>query len=807
MRYVAFILVLIITLALGVLLSIPIGPAPPLGNLLDPNHGFWQNSYSEDDMAEDQIQLKNLKGPVKVIYDEYLIPHIFAESEEDLYRIQGYVTAKHRLWQMEFQTMAAAGRIAEIVGPVAIDLDRMNRRKGLGYGAEQSLIYIQNNDPETFKILIAYADGVNQYIDGLSFSQLPLEYKILAYRPEHWSPYKSLLLLKYMADMLVGDEDLEFTNMRSFLGESLMDKLFPLFPEENDPVIEEEKIWDFEPLPISIPEGITYPDEKILVDPLPKPEPGVGSNNWAISPSKTKNRSAILANDPHLSLNLPSLWYAMQLSTPTHSVKGATLPGALGIISGFNENISWGVTNATRDTRDWYSVKFKNSDRSEYLYNDRWIQSTLRIEEIKVKGKQSFIDTVIYTHHGPVVFDRTFQAKRQDVNYALKWTAHMESNEQKTFLLLNKSENHEDYLQALNYYTSPAQNFVFASKSGDIAMKVQGRFPLKWEGQGKYLMDGNNPAFEWKAFIPNEHNPSTLNPERGFVSSANQHSTGTSYPYYMFDNSFEHYRNRRLNGILRDMEAITVEDMKRLQFDQYQLHASEALPVMFDLLLKANPNGFEGSAEKYFNQLINWNFNTFPNQEEPALFQTWWKHLYSSIWSKWEKEDFPVVLPNKYQTVKLLKNEPESILFDIPETETIEKAVDVVNNSFREMVSEIQKMEIEKGGYEWADFKNTRILHLVPNFEAFGRKNIYTGGYSGVLNATSERNGASWRMVVEMGEKIEAFGIYPGGQSGNPGSKYYDNFIKIWANGDYIGFNLRKPTDDNGILFSTLFSN
>ncbi|MFD2203549.1 penicillin acylase family protein [Shivajiella indica] len=807
MRYLAFFFVLIITLTLGVLLSLQIGSVPPLGLLLDPNHGFWQNSYSEDDIAEEEINLNNLKTPVKVIYDEYLIPHIFAENEEDLYRVQGFVTAKHRLWQMEFQTMAAAGRIAEIVGPVAIDLDRMTRRKGLGNSAEQALIYIQNTDPQTLKLLEAYADGVNQYIDGLSIARMPLEYKILAYRPEYWSPYKSLLLLKYMADMLVGDEDLEFTNMRTLIGDSLMDKLFPMFPEENDPVIEEERVWDFEPLKIEKPEGINYPDEEIKVKPLPQPEPGVGSNNWAVAPSKTKNGFAILANDPHLSLNLPSLWFAMQLSTPTHSVKGATLPGALGIISGFNENIAWGVTNATRDARDWYSIQFKNEDRSEYLYNDRWIQSTFRIEEIKVKGKPSFIDTVVYTHHGPVVYDRTFRSYRHDVNFALKWTAHLESNEQKTFLLLNKAKNHGDYIDALNYFTSPAQNFVFASKSGDIAMKVQGRFPLKWEGQGKYLMDGNNPAFEWQDYIPNEHNPSTLNPARGFVSSANQHSTSPSYPYYMFDNSFEHYRNRRLNSILREKEGITVEDMKRLQFDQYHLHASEALPVMINLLLKDSLENLSGPSEKYLNQLIDWNFNTFPNQEEPTLFQTWWKLLYKSIWSKWEKDDMPTVLPNKYQTVQLLRNEPESSLFDKPETEKIEVASDWVEKSFEEMVSEIQKMESEKGSYEWADFKNTRILHLVPNFESFSRKNIYTGGYSGILNATSERHGASWRMVVEMGEQITAFGIYPGGQSGNPGSKFYDNFIKIWANGDYIGFNLRKSVDKDGVLFTTQFSN
>ncbi|WP_304517758.1 penicillin acylase family protein [Cecembia rubra] len=808
MRYIAFFFSLTVTVGLAVLLALQIGTIPPLGHLLDPSHGFWQNAYSEDVLAQENIQLKNLKDKVEVVYDEHLIPHVFAQNEEDLYRVQGYVTAQHRLWQMEFQTMAAAGRISEIVGPAAIELDRMTRRKGLAYSAEQAVHHIRNNDPETYRLIEAYSDGVNQYIDGLSRARLPLEYKILAYKPEHWSVYKSLLLLKYMADMLVGDKDLEYTNMRQLIGESLIDKLFPLFPEENDPVIEAEKIWDFEPLPIKKPEGIVYPDEKILVKTLAQPEPGVGSNNWAVSPRKTKNGAAILANDPHLSLNLPSLWFAMQLSTPQYTVKGATLPGALGIISGFNENIAWGVTNATRDTRDWYSIQFKDESRTEYLYNDRWIQSTFRIEEIKVKSQPAFIDTVVYTHHGPVVFDKTFRGERQDVNFALKWTAHLESNEQKTFLLLNKGKNHEDYLDALNHFTSPAQNFVFASRTGDIGMKVQGRFPLKWEGQGKFLMDGNNPAFEWQGYIPFEQNPSTFNPERGFVSSANQHSTAASYPYYIFDDSFEHYRNRRLNNILRESENITIEDMKRLQFDQYHLHAAEALPIMMHLLQKGvglEDIGEDGS--KYLDQLVQWNFNTFPNQEEPALFQTWWKHLYKLIWTKWENDSFPIVLPNKYQTVKLLHNEPESELFDLPETPETEVAMDLVKLAFDAMTSEMKEWETNKGSYDWAAFKGTRIMHLVPNFMSFSRKNIYTGGYGGILNATGERHGASWRFVVEMGNEINAFGIYPGGQSGNPGSKFYDNFIKIWANGEYVNFNLRKNTDNQKVLFVTTFKN
>ncbi|MFC0264066.1 penicillin acylase family protein [Fontibacter flavus] len=806
MRYIAFLISLVISLALGVVLSLQIGSVPPLGHLLDPNHGFWQNAYSEDALSKDYVGLKNLSAPVQVVYDEHLIPHIFAENDLDLYRLQGYVTAQHRLWQMEFQTMAAAGRISEIVGPVAIELDRMTRRKGLAFSAEQSLQYLQENDPETIQLLEAYADGVNQYIEGLSRARLPLEYKILDYRPEKWSAYKSLLLLKYMADMLVGDKDLEFTNMRKIIGQTLLDKLYPLFPEENDPVIEEEKVWDFTPITVNKPEGLAYPDDDIIVDNLPQPEPGVGSNNWAVAPEKTKNGAAILANDPHLSLNLPSLWYAMQLSTPEHKTKGATLPGALGIISGFNENIAWGVTNATRDTRDWYAIQFKNEDRKEYLYNDQWIQSSFRIEEIKVKGEPTFIDTVVYTHHGPVVFDPTFRANRQDVNFALKWTAHLPSNEQKTFLLLNKGKSHQDYLQALNHYTSPAQNFVFASKTGDIAMKVQGRFPLKWEGQGMFLMDGNNPAFEWQGFIPFEQNPATLNPSRGFVSSANQHSTGPSYPYFMFDNSFEHYRNRRLNRLLGEMENITVDDMKRLQFDQFHLHAAEALPIMLSLLEEGEGFPKDGQEEKYLGQLRAWNYNTFPNQEEPALFQTWWKHLYKSIWVKWEEEGRPVVLPNKYQTVLLLRDEPASELFDFPETENVETAKDLVRAGFTQMVADIQKWEEDHGSYEWSEYKGTSIMHLVPNFRSFSREKIYTGGYSGILNATSERHGASWRMVVEMGDQINAFGIYPGGQSGNPGSKFYDNFIKSWANGEYVDFGLRTLSDRENVLFTTIFN-
>ncbi|SFB30993.1 penicillin acylase family protein [Algoriphagus aquimarinus] len=804
MKYIGFLVVLTLTVALALSVSKQFGAIPPLAPLLDPYHGFWQNSFSEDELAEDILELSNLSSEVKVVYDENLIPHIFATSQADLYRAQGYITAKHRLWQMEFQTMAAAGRISEIVGPLALDLDRMTRRKGLAYGAEKGVVFIQENDPESYLLLEAYADGVNQYIDQLKDAQLPVEYKILNYRPEHWTAFKSILLLKYMTDMLVGDRDLEYSNLRKILGDVMLDKLYPEYPAGVDPIIESGHKWNFNPLAVTRPDSINYPDDQLVLDPLPQPEEGTGSNNWAVSGSKTKSGNPILANDPHLSLNLPSLWYSMQLTTPEHSVKGATLPGALGVISGFNENIAWGVTNATRDTRDWYKITFQDESRQAYRYGEKWEQTTFRVEEIKVKGEEAYLDTVAYTHYGPVVYDKTFNSNRQDVNFALKWNVHEGSNEQKTFLLLNTATNYEDYNTALDNFTAPAQNFVFASKSGDIAMRIQGKFPLKWKGQGKFFMDGADPRMEWQGYIPNAQNASTLNPGRGFVSSANQHPTDSTYPYYVFDNSFEFYRNRRLNSRLSEMKEITVEDIQALQFDDYYLHAAEALPIMLGLLGSEFED--DDQAKKYITLLKEWDFYADPNQKGPSLFYIWWRKTYSQVWKELSGNVAPIVLPSYYQTVLFMKNEPEGIVFDLKNTAQTEMASAHVKQGFKEMLEDMKKWELEEGDFSWANYKNTTIKHLVPQFKSFSVENVYTGGGSGIINATSERHGASWRMVVELGSEVNAYGIYPGGQSGNPGSKFYSNFIQKWANGEYLDFKQRTTDQTEGVLFQTILN-
>ncbi|NCO64744.1 MAG: penicillin acylase family protein, partial [Flavobacteriia bacterium] len=503
MKYFKFGLSLLLALGIFYALNTKLGSIPPIGKFLSPSQGVWQNEKTESTTGS--IEINALLDKVTVHYDEQLIPHIFAQNDLDLYRAQGFITAKHRLWQMEFQTYAAAGRLSEIIGEKALNYDRTQRRKGMGFGAENALEKMKE-DPGILKFLEAYSEGVNTYIHSLDVKNYPVEYKLLDYKPEPWTPKKTALLLMYMTDMLCGkDYDLEYTNALREFGKDRFDLLYPDFFDVIDPIIPKETDWSF----IDTPKT-EVPQSQLPLDSIPetmeKPDPDNGSNNWAVSGSKSYSGNPILANDPHLGLNLPSIWFVMQLATPNHNAFGATLPGALGVISGFNNHIAWGETNATRDVKDWYKIEFKDHTRAQYKHNNTWKNTSVRLEEIKIKGQQTYIDSVFYTHHGPVSYDYSFKGNGQKEGYAMKWVGHIGGNNQRTLLDLNSAKNYDDYLKALEHWVAPAQNFVFASTEGDIALWIQGLFPNKWVGQGKFLMDGSLPENDWQSFIPKEFN-------------------------------------------------------------------------------------------------------------------------------------------------------------------------------------------------------------------------------------------------------------------------------------------------------------
>ncbi|WP_460218800.1 penicillin acylase family protein [Psychroserpens sp. MEBiC05023] len=797
MKFLKLITTLVLTLVVFYCLNSKLGAIPPIGKFLDPAHGIWQNEY--DETISGDISINGLSAPVNIYYDEQLIPHVFAQNDIDLYTTQGYITAKHRLWQMEFQTYAAAGRLSEIFGSTTINYDKLERRRGMGFGTENALEQMKA-DPETLKIIQAYCDGVNAYINTLEDKDLPVEYKLLDYKPEPWTIKKTALLLMYMTKMLASREhDLEYTNALRLFGKDRFDVLYPDFFPDNDPIIPKDTDWSFIDVEITPTPQSELPLDTI-VETITKPHPDNGSNNWAISGSKSTTGHPILANDPHLGLNLPSIWFVMQLSTPEHNSMGATLPGAVGIISGFNNHIAWGETNATRDVTDWYKIEFKDNSKTLYKYDNEWKSTSYRIEEIKIKGAATIKDTVYYTHHGPVTYDDNFKNDNPKSGYAMKWIGHLGGNIQRTFLELNRGRTYDDYLDAIKHFNAPAQNFVFASTEGDIALWIQGKLPNKWKGQGKFLMDGSNPDHDWQSFIPQEFNAHTKNPKRGFVSSANQHPTDENYPFYVFNDGYDTYRSRVINDFFRSKDKFSIEDFKALHNNNFNLKASELLPYVFETM---DTSSLTSEERDIYNIIKTWDFNSDIDDLAPSIWLTWWSKLYNITWDEYENQDVAMDKPFEYQTIYMLKNNSNDEFMDIVDTPEIETSKELFLLSFKDAAKHLLQWKTEHGDFVYKNYKATYVGHLLQAIPAFSRFNVPIGGDRNTVNAAAKNHGPSWRMIVEMSTPPKALGIYPGGQSGNPGSQYYDNMIDDWAKGNYYELNFMQNDKASGNIIAT----
>ncbi|NJN43136.1 MAG: penicillin acylase family protein, partial [Flammeovirgaceae bacterium] len=277
----------------------------------------------------------------------------------------------------------------------------------------------------------------------------------------------------------------------------------------------------------------------------------------------------------------------------------------LPLSSGFNDSIAWGETNAQRDLVDWFKITFENESKSKYLYDGDYLPTKKVVEEIIVKGGKTFYDTVVYTHHGPIVYDERYHGEDEKNHFAFRWIAHDPSEEVLTFYLLNQGKNYNDYMKALDHYGSPAQNFAFASTQGDIAIRIQGKYPVRRKEEGKFVLDGSRSIHEWQAYIPNDQMITYKNPERGFISSANQYPADSTYPYYITATSFEAYRNRRINSRLSEMKNITPRDLMDLQFDNYNLKAAESLPMFLEAL---DMNQLKEKEREAYEVLRSWDY-------------------------------------------------------------------------------------------------------------------------------------------------------------------------------------------------------
>ncbi len=762
---------------------------PPLGRFLSPWEGAFQITL-QDYQNPGIYPLIGRDGNIEIRLDEDLIPHITAASLRDAFYAQGFITARHRLWQMDFQNLAAAGRLSEVIGEKTLEIDKFQRRFGIPEAAEKSGREMMKN-PLSRLALQAYADGINQAIEGWPERQLPLEFKVLDYRPSKWNPGDPAFLLKRMAFVLAGiTEDKSMNLILEKFGKSVVDQLFPDYLPGTDPIISPNTPWKFRPLPIPpVPLSMGWTDttDSSIPEnkgPKLKDDDAVGSNSWAISGARSRTGLPLLANDPHLNMKLPSTWYIAEISAPGYHCMGASLPGSPGIISGFNEKIAWGATNGYADAADWFRVEFKDKTRRYYWSEGRWRPTRMAIEKIKLRNSQILSDTVYYTHLGPVVYRKGEKPYQDQVpeGYALRWTAMDPGNELLTFLRLNQASGIGEIPAALETYFSPAQNFVAADNQGNIAMFAQqGKIPLRWRDQGKFLLLAADSAHMWKTFIPFAHLPTEVNPRRGFVSSANQIPADTTYPYYLNWNYYAVERGKRINQLLGQDKKFSTDDMAAIQNDNYNLWAEKTLPVMLETVRKS-----ANKAPWMTRILEKWNYRNDPGEAGPALFETWFDAFMELAWA----DNFGPGMryPDKHMTWQIFLEKDNSDWFDLPRTKELETGSRLLSmalkNASDSLIKKAGTYVENPSAYQWGIFKGAQIGHL-GMMAGLGTGPLFIGGGKGIINATGPVNGPSWKMLVELGRQPKAMGIYPGGQSGNPASRYYDNFIESWRTGRY----------------------
>lgn len=781
MRLIRFLLPLVLACSWIILLNRPAGSIPALGRLLNPVNGYFANAEPASESGQSFfIPREKLKQPVTVRFDDRLVPHITAQNDEDLYFAQGYAHAYYRLWQMDMQTRVAAGRISEVAGRKAFDFDRKQRRKGMVWAAENSLKAMEAN-PDTRKILDAYTRGVNAYINGLTFKSYPLEYKLMSFAPEPWTNLKCALLLKYMADDLTGSsDDIAMTYLRDLLPAAEFDNLYPDKAEGSMPVIPAGTVFALPSKRVPpVPAGELFAHfdtakaaktAQYRNTPARQPS-GIGSNNWALDGSRTSSGAALLCNDPHLGLNLPSIWYEVQLTAPGINCYGVSIPGAPGIVIGFNDSISWGFTNNYRDVKDFYEIR--SEDPRLYFFDGKEIPFNLRYEKIVIKGEeQPFTDTIRFSIHGPLMYDEHFpEPSGSGKTLAMTWMAHRATNELLSLYQLNRATNYDRFVSAIQHFECPAQNFIYADRLGNIALWGQGRFINKWKDQGKFVMRGDISATLWGDTLPMQENPHVLNPPQHYLSSANQAVTDNTYPYW-YNGDFSEFRSWAIHHFLNDSLRKSAADMMALQNNNWSYLASRLYPLL-------QARGIMPAT---------WN-NDYDAQSKTALaFQLTWQNLYNNIWQDEFGKVPDKLYPSPERTLQLLLEDSASAYYDDRNTPEREGLQEIVQRSYRQATDSIGKLE-RAGQTAWYQVKNTSVTHLAK-LPAFSYDELPTGGWGNTINAMKQNHGPSWRMIVELGkDKIEAHGVYPGGQSGNPGSRYYASLLDYWVKGKYYTLN------------------
>ncbi|WP_251572409.1 penicillin acylase family protein [Paenibacillus sp. MER TA 81-3] len=730
-------------------------------------------------LIQGKLELEGLQQPVSVWRDVNGVPHIEARNEHDLYLAQGYVTAQDRLFQMDMMRRLGSGQLSEIMGEQTLERDKIFRAFSLRRAAEASLeVY----SADAKNVLEWYAQGVNQYIHQAQASgSLPVEFRLLGYKPADWEPIDSLVIGKNMAYDLGGHwtgQAFRYQLAQRVSPEMALE-LFPTYPEGGALIIQALKDH-----PI---------DLKAMLAAAVIPDPLNGSNNWVVSGKKSASGKPMLANDPHLQLGTPSIWYETHLQAAELNVSGVVFAGIPGIILGHNQHLAWGVTNLNPDVQDLYIEKRNPDNSNEFEYMGKWEPANLYDEEIKVKGKPAVTYQVAVTRHGPIISEFA-QDNQQDLALALRWTALEPTKELEAFQRFGKTRNWEEFKEALTYFDAPAQNFVLASNDGTIAYRANGKIPIRKKGSSQVPVPGWTDEYEWTGYIPWEELPTTVNPPTGYIATANNKVVDDSYPYHITNTWSEPYREARIQQVLETKELLQAEDLQKLQFDRHNLLAEEFLE---GLLAELRNNASLRSIDQEAAELLQaWNKEDDAEQGAPLIFTFWMRQLEEVIFKPEVTDDLMKLFENR-ESVRnglLRKALAGTPTLWIDGKGGIEK---IALRSFQLAVDQavsLQGRDPEK--WRWGRFHQVKFAHplgaikpldLLFNAKAVGMGGSkVTVGMAGWDENTGDMNlGGAWRTVIDLADPLKSFNVVGPGQSGQLLSPWYHDQVDAWTTGKY----------------------
>ncbi len=755
------------------------------------------------------IDLEGLTSSVSVFRDSMGIPHIYADNEEDLYRTVGYVMAQDRMWQMDLLRRITMGRLSEVLDPGLVEADLLFRALEF---TKKSRQVIAQTDPAILSCMEAFTDGVNQYISQ-NQKKLPFEFTMLGYKPDPWEIEHSFNLIGYMAwDLSSGwNTDMALYKIQQVVSDTLFRELLPDMSLQDIPVFPEYMSSDNSlELKSALNDAIRIIDELGL-------QVFEASNNWAVSGEKSETGMPIMANDMHLGLMAPGIWYQMhQVIEGKLNVTGVALPGAPYIIAGHNEDISWGMTNVSVDDLDFYLETINPADSNQYLLDGQWQDMTIVKEEIPVKGAdEPAVRINRYTHRGPVISE--FKGLKDKVMSA-RWQGREFSNELRTVHLLNRAGNWDDFRNALSTFNSVSQNVVYADRSGNIGLQTSAGVPIRHSG-GILVYPGDTSLYDWQGTVPFEELPNSYNPECGYVSSANNKTVDGDYPYYIGSWYSLPWRIGRIREMLDEKEVFGTEDFKRMLRDQHSHFAMHMTPLYLDAL----QDNASGKYQTAYQALADWDYDMNVNSAAALIFEIMFLELNKAMFEDELGDNYGQLAYNPIakNLIEKTRVTGQSLWCDNVNTPDHKESFhDNIRSAFQQSIDTLSSTYgPDVSSWEWGQLHKVALMHPmggVPIVEKLFKVNrgpysiggsshtvcpyTYPRGSSFVAN-----HGASERHIFHTADWDQSLSVIPTGISGIPASPHYLDQTNLYINNLYHRDHFSREAVESNYLYKGVF--